>query len=438
MKKILVAGAGHGGLVAAALLAAQGYEVEVFEQKKRGELGHDWEDRFTFANLQRAANVREFPAGSWRVRGDCAFVSPSYDAKIVLTYDDAHAQKIMWRKTVLDLLLANAERNGVTLHFGTAVSGPLTEGERVCGLATAQGDVQGDLVIDAAGVFSPVRMGLPDGFGIEKTPKRGEVFYAWRTYYDRLPGYPDPELPFEVYLCHEGEQGLSWCCTNPDSVDILIGRIDPPSDEALERHVETFRQTHPWCGKTVVHGGTRGVIPVRRPLALMVADGYAAVGDSAFMTTPLNGMGIDLSIQAGELLAKTVVAFDGDCSAAALWNYNLGYHNLWGGEVAKNEGLKGALLNLDKDGVDFLFRRGIILREDLSGEGNNKTPKILLGKFVRGMHDPKILFAVLGGVSRGGKLCKALQSAPAVWNKDEVLKWQEKVASFAAAITRGA
>ena len=67
MKKILVAGAGHGGLAAAALLAAQGYEVEVFEQKKRGELGHDWEDRFAFANLQRAANVREFPAGSWRV-----------------------------------------------------------------------------------------------------------------------------------------------------------------------------------------------------------------------------------------------------------------------------------------------------------------------------------------------------------------------------------
>ena len=40
MKKILVAGAGHGGLVAAAILAKQGYDVTVYEAKKKEDLGH--------------------------------------------------------------------------------------------------------------------------------------------------------------------------------------------------------------------------------------------------------------------------------------------------------------------------------------------------------------------------------------------------------------
>ena len=37
MKKIIVAGAGHGGLTAAFMLAEQGYDVTVFEAKKRSE-----------------------------------------------------------------------------------------------------------------------------------------------------------------------------------------------------------------------------------------------------------------------------------------------------------------------------------------------------------------------------------------------------------------
>lgn len=49
--KILVAGAGHGGLAAAALLAKDGHCVTVFEKNTRGSVGYDWEDRFTFSLL---------------------------------------------------------------------------------------------------------------------------------------------------------------------------------------------------------------------------------------------------------------------------------------------------------------------------------------------------------------------------------------------------
>ncbi|MCR5041882.1 MAG: NAD(P)-binding protein, partial [Clostridia bacterium] len=42
MEKIIVAGAGHGGLVAAAHFAKAGYDVTVYEKNAREDLGYDW------------------------------------------------------------------------------------------------------------------------------------------------------------------------------------------------------------------------------------------------------------------------------------------------------------------------------------------------------------------------------------------------------------
>ncbi|MBR2730615.1 MAG: NAD(P)-binding protein [Clostridia bacterium] len=45
-KKVIVAGMGHGGIAAAALLAQAGFDVTVYEQKEAGKLGYDWTDIF--------------------------------------------------------------------------------------------------------------------------------------------------------------------------------------------------------------------------------------------------------------------------------------------------------------------------------------------------------------------------------------------------------
>ncbi len=431
MKKILVAGSGHGGLTAAAFLSKAGYDVTVIEKKKREELGHDWEDRFTFSLLEKLGikAENELPDGCWRYRGDCAFVSPAKRKKVIIRYTDENRQRIMERKALIGMLLDFAEENGVKFEFSTEVAAPIIENGAVSGLKTSAGDIKADMVIDAAGVFSPVRRNLPDSFNIEKEPKHGDLFYAYRAYFNRLDPEQKHDVPFEVYMYHEGEQGLSWFCTNDSTVDVLIGRTDKFGDEKVKEQLAIFKKDHPWLGDEIKRGGAYGVIPVRRPLTLMAANGYAALGDSAFMTTPMNGMGIDLSLQSGKLLAKTIIENNGDFSAKALWKYNRDFHILYGGDTAKNEGLKNAILSLPSEGVDFLFESEVIQSSDLAGAGKNTKLSSLLGKFVRGMKQPPYFFALLKGLISGSKASGLYKKAPTEYDIEKINEWSAAIAA---------
>lgn len=431
--KILVAGAGHGGLAAAALLAKDGHSVTVFEKNTRGSVGYDWEDRFTFSLLSDITK-KDIPESEWRYRGDCAFVSPDYKTKVVIKYTPENRQKIMGRKYIIRSLIEYAEARGVEFCFNAAVQSPVIEDAAVKGLIVDGKEYRSDLVIDAAGVFSPVRSNLPAEFGIEKMPLRGDVFYACRVYFDRASSDKISDIPFEVYLCHNGEQGLSWFCENDDSVDILIGRIDPPTASDMAENIADFRRRHPVTGEKIQLGDS-GIIPVRRPLSLMIARGYAAVGDSAFMTTPMNGMGLDLSLKAGVLLAEKLKK-SRSADIDTLWSYNRDYHRLYGGETAKNESLKNALLNLPEGGVDFLFANGVIQASDLAGAGRNTNLGALLGKFIRGMKNPPFFFAILGGIIKGGKLSKAFCAAPEKYDPAAVQNWQNSVDRARLPVTR--
>lgn len=432
MYTILVAGAGHGGLAAAAILAKAGHRVTVIEKKQESALGHDWEDRFSFDILADilGLSVDALPADIWRYRGDCTFVSPDMQNRIPIHYTAENRQKIMWRAPLIQLLVEHAKSCGVQFLFSTAVIGPVTDGGRVCGLLTEQGRMPADLVIDAAGVFSPVRSNLPEEFGIEKSPKHGDLFYACRTYFDRLPGYPDPSEPFEVYLCHKGEPGLCWFCTNEDSVDVLVGLIDPLSDEQIQSLQAGFRVQHPWMGSTVLHGGQRGFIPVRRPLTIMVANGYAAVGDSAFMTTPMNGMGIDLSLQAGKLLAQTVLHCQGILTTKKLWKYNRDYHRKFGASAAKNDALKSTILTLPQGGLDFLFAQGVVQASDLAGGEADMSVSALYKKISRGVKRPDAFLMLINGIIRGRMVGALYKNAPSAYAKESVRAWSESITSL--------
>ena len=162
--KIVILGAGHGGLVAGSKLAKEGMDVTIYERKQESELGHDWEDRFTLNLLCEITEEKDLPKGSWRYRGDCTFVSPSKNTNIDIKYTDETRQKIMWRKPLVQALIEYATKCGVKIEYGVEIISPIIKGDVVLGINSSKGEIKADLIIDSLGVLSPIRCSLPDNF----------------------------------------------------------------------------------------------------------------------------------------------------------------------------------------------------------------------------------------------------------------------------------
>lgn len=428
-RNIVIAGAGHGGLIAGAALAEKGYNVTIYERHIREELGYDWEDsvdRRIFAEC----SLPEPDRSEYRFSGAMKFYNPNLKTPITVN-PVGEGSAMIERKYIYKVLLENAEEKGVHFVFNTEILGPLMDGLRVVGFKTADGDVFGDLVIDAAGINSPLRHNLPVCCNVDRDYGYGECLYAYRAYFEKLPGFEEPEVNYEVFLMPSGEKGISWSINGEDSMDILIGRMRPLSKAEIDAQLETLRKFRPQIGTKLLRGGQMLEIPVRRPLSVMVCDGYAAVGDSAYMTLPMTGSGICASMRAGLLLAETVLKDENDeFSAKTLWEYNKKYILHFGLNFAAIDILKNVLLCTKVDGVNFLFDKQIITESDMSfgkGNGGSMSFSDVASRAVRGIGNLPVLLRTAGALSKGDAAKKIYKEIPEEYEESAVLKWKDDI-----------
>ncbi len=371
MKRILVAGAGHGGLTAAYNLAKNGYDVTVLEAKERSDIGYDWHDAlemsaFTDSGLP-CPDESMYTPGIPQV-----FVNPSATVQVPLPFIEG-AGFNMDRKVLINYLVDCCLDVGVKFNFGTKVIAPLTAGNKVLGLRYKKdGKTVSDfcdLVVDAAGMKSPVRTSLPPSCGIEKELKESDVFYVYRVYYKNTTGEKiDP--PYSIHLFHLNRPGIDWFITEDDRCDILVGKFGSEgklTKEEIDESIADFRKMHPFMGEEIIRGGQSGVIPLRRMLPVLVCDGYACVGDSAGMTIPLNGCGITLSMKAGKLLADAVIeAKSSTITKEKLWQYEYEYFNNHGKGLLIIAILKKFFGFVSGKNVDFFLEKKILTAKQLA------------------------------------------------------------------------
>ena len=131
MKKIIVAGAGHGGLTAAYNLSKNGFDVTVFEKGERDGLGYDWHDAMNYDAFDKAGIDR--PERELIRDGvQSAFENPSASVKLVIPYDSSGF--MMDRKVLLKYLIDKAEEAGVKFEFGCEIMGAVFDGLSVAGI----------------------------------------------------------------------------------------------------------------------------------------------------------------------------------------------------------------------------------------------------------------------------------------------------------------
>ncbi|HOD02449.1 MAG: hypothetical protein BWY46_00292 [Firmicutes bacterium ADurb.Bin300] len=379
-KKIIVAGAGHGGIPAAAALAKVGFDVTVYERGSRDKLGYDWTDIFDPKALSYAG-IDMPPKDKYEYKTNMTFFGPSEKVGIHQQVpDDPDVMEIkMERSDIYTHLINHALDCGVKFEYGVNISGPIMQNNRVVGIKTDKGDILGDMVIDSCGCESVVRANLPDSCGIQKSPRRFEKFYVFRAFYDLGADYESIKDRYKVMLLPKGKLGIGWLAAEEDYCDLLIGRFDPFDMTEVERTAAAYRKANPQLGTTLRRGGQFVEIPVRQPLSVMVADGYAAIGDAAFMTVPVIGSGIGNSLKASKILAETIINDEtGTYKAQTLWKYQRDYYKLLGAGLAPLACVKLVLTRITPQELDYLIDNGILTAEEMTITANDTS----LGSFI--------------------------------------------------------
>ncbi|MBO5463441.1 MAG: hypothetical protein J6A49_09025 [Clostridia bacterium] len=432
-KNIIVAGLGHGGIAVAAILSKNGYNVTVYEKNSEGTLGYDWTDMFDPKALE-FAEIPMPPADKFKYKENMTFCGPC-SKKVLTQYIPKHKTEIiMERKEIYNHFIDNAVKCGVNIVYDCEVLGPVLIGDRVVGIKTSKGEFLGDLVIDSCGMNSPVRRNLPKQFGIQREIKKEQKISIYRAFYNKCSDDAiDGKFKIILYAC--GKPGVSWVASHDDYTDVLIGRFEEFGMDEVERATDFLRRTNSRLGTEKIRGGQFVDIPVRHTLSVMVANGYAAIGDSAFMTVPLIGSGIANALRASRILADTIIADKSEFySAETLWRYQVEYYYRIGSGLSPLECVKSALLKLRTQDVDYCFESEIITQDDMTIASNFTNIKDLFEirkmdiiQKIKGIKNNKRLVIVaFGAVAKMSKVLVVSAQIPKKWDKTKVLKWAKQ------------
>lgn len=435
MKNILVAGAGHGGLSAAAILAKKGFSVTVLEKSERKDIGHDWHDAmdipaFIFADIPVP------PEDSFSRGLHMCYMNPKKTVKLNMDSGPGVSQSdciTIDRKFLINYLIDHCINCGVKFIFGAEIKKAIADSTKVYGVVAEidgkQKEFTADMVIDAAGMNSPVRSTLPDELGIQKEILVEDTFEIYRAYYENTQKYiSDPN--YTVFFFNCAKPGIDWVITEEDYMDVLIGKFGRINEEEIKTSLEDLRSIYPGMGETPVRGGTTATIPLTKTLPMLVADSYALIGDSAGMTVPLNGSGIDLSLQAGKLLSSAIIAScENGYKKEDLWQYQYRYFTLFGNDLVAISILRRFFSVISADDIDFFLEKGLLSEKEIGMAGGNLSAisfPYVMDKLISAIPKIKLLPSVIKIAKDIPMLPNIHKLMPAVWDSKKIQKWLKK------------
>lgn len=429
MNKIIVAGAGHGGLSAAFNLAKNGYDVTVIEKRAREELGYDWKDSISTTVFEDSGF--DFPDEKYifdyEIKG---FFNPKMNVKIAPPSDEKITSAVtLNRKFLVNYLIDNCISEGVKFCFNTEIKRSICDEFGVIGIEISGGKVFCDLVIDACGIDSPVRSTLNPKFRIQNNFKQKEVFCVYRACFERISDEnTQPKANVTFYHCDHG--GMDWLITEDDCIDILVGGFGSLTQEDVDKAINDYKEKFPYFSNKIISGGSFYKIPLRKMLPVIVCNGYAAIGDSASMIEPLSGSGVSFSMRAGKILADTVIESK-DYSKKSLWKYNYDAFTVIGKNYLLDDIVRDLIYRMTAREVDYLFENKILSEKEMIDKANSKySLSEIIEKATVLVKNPAVLKKLLYSVSKIAMISSVVKAMPEEYNVAEIDNWVKKYNSL--------
>ncbi len=431
--RIGIVGMGQGGMTAAYHLKKSGADVTVFEARARGEVSYDWEDDIR----SDIFGLCELPMPSqsvYRQKLKWLFVSPDWQHSLPVPPLPPMEEISVHRRGLSEYFASLAEEAGCELRFEEKVLSLTIKDEKVAGVKTEKGEYDFDLVIDASGMDSPFRAQLPAKYHVQASPDDEGVLYGYRAFFRKTPNTHTLAEGIECTMSvkHMGKSGISWANLVGDVVDVLVARTYPFDEKETEEALEDLR-THVSILSNELIFGQRVRICLRATIPVGVADGYVAIGDSAFMTMPLMGSGIESSMKAGKRLADFVAHEpSADFSAARLWGFWREYMAQAGADFAFIDSLKRWALSQKAKRIDWVFGGGLIEQSDLALVSTEEGGKLslplrsVLKKAGILLVHPAFTFGAIGALLRAAKAKRAAKRVPKEYSEKKISKWAGK------------
>ncbi len=428
--KIIIAGAGFGGLQAAKTLAAKGHEVTIYEKMSEDEIGRNWFDDVDYKVVSDLGI--KLPEGSYRTE-DITMVPPFTEDNITVSVPKEQRNWRVNRRLLQTQMIKDALAKGAKIIYDTPCRKLIIKGDKIGGIVAGKEKekIYCDLVIDSTGIGSPLKRSLPDEFDIVKEPAESEYYSAFRGIFDTYPDQPLPKQKKKIFVKFMGQNGLSRVICEPDGrIDVFISKLGRMSRFEYETLFRQLRIENQFIGYEDLEKCLFAKLPARFPLTKMVADGYAAVGDSAFMATSMLGCGIADSIRGGQILADTIVEAD-TYTAKALWKYQVTYFKQVAADRFYYDGLRRALFNSKSDEVRFLLEGGFLTEAELKdivlGKGIYSSVGFILSKFSVGRRKFKYFVEVIKALSKAKKAVALANQIPSRYDNGRVNSWQNKI-----------
>ena len=397
MYDAIIVGAGTTGLVTAKFLAQKGFKTLVVELKDENEVGDKVCGDAISKEYFEKIPIGEPPeyAVEGRIKG-AKIYSP--DEKTVWTVP---GEGYMLNRKGFGQWLYNLARDaGAEFSFRTRALGPIVKDGKVTGITVRKdGKVESlnaKLVIDASGVAYVVRRGLPKTWPVSEPLDPKDTAVAYREI--RLLDKPlEDDEYIRIYVSQEKAPGGYWWLfpyKGGQKVNLGLGVQGGVGHKDPMWYFNKYLAPR-FPGKVLHAGG--GVVPTRRPLDSMVANGFGTAGDAAYQVNPVHGGGIGSGMLGGYLLALNAskALEEDDVSESSLWHYNVDFMNAYGAKQAALDVFRIFLQSLSDEEINYGMANRIIKEEDLleaSLKGDLKISALdKLGRVIRALGKPSLL-----------------------------------------------
>jgi digeranylgeranylglycerophospholipid reductase len=191
-----------------------------------------------------------------------------------------------------------------------------------------------------------------------------------------------------------------------------------------------FKRENPFFGRTVFADGK--LIPIRRSLDNMVADGFVCIGDSACQVVPTTGSGVSSCMYAADIAGQAIVdgLNTGDVSRATLWKYNSEYQTKRGGILASYDIVRRFIQHLPPRLLDQIFERGLFQDENFIQIYASDRIMYNIGQLMDGigkiLTNPTLLplgFSMVQALRDSEHVLNQYKTYPKTWNKTEFFTW---------------